>query len=150
MSSAKMRVLKPEVDEIIKEISEERRCHEKATGCYGHCTKKQGQTLLQVVYPCCCKCRFCLPCSGSSQHLSNCGNSHFYGLTIFPAMIRSPVCHLTIPFYGDHVSLFTLLMAVSTIMYTYLNNQMMGQQSNSAARYEDHDVYYAYHVPGYF
>ncbi len=31
-----------------------------------------------------------------------------------------------IPFYGDHVSLFTLLMAISTIMYTYLNNQMMG------------------------
>jgi YidC/Oxa1 family membrane protein insertase len=35
-----------------------------------------------------------------------------------------------IPFYGDHVSLFTLLMTVSTVMYTYLNNQMMGAQSN--------------------
>jgi len=34
-----------------------------------------------------------------------------------------------IPFYGDHVSLFTLLMTVSTIMYTYLNNQMMANQS---------------------
>jgi YidC/Oxa1 family membrane protein insertase len=31
-----------------------------------------------------------------------------------------------IPFYGDHVSLFTLLMTISTIIYTYLNNQMMG------------------------
>jgi YidC/Oxa1 family membrane protein insertase len=30
-----------------------------------------------------------------------------------------------IPFYGDHVSLFTLLMTVSTIMYTKLNSQMM-------------------------
>ena len=30
-----------------------------------------------------------------------------------------------IPFYGDHVSLFTLLMTVSTIMYTHINNQMM-------------------------
>ena len=37
---------------------------------------------------------------------------------------------LEIPFYGDHVSLFTLLMTVSTIMYTYMNNQMMGAQSN--------------------
>ncbi len=30
-----------------------------------------------------------------------------------------------IPFYGDHVSLFTLLMTVSTILYTKMNNQMM-------------------------
>jgi len=34
-----------------------------------------------------------------------------------------------IPFYGDHVSLFTLLMTVSTIIYTHVNNQMMGSQS---------------------
>ena len=31
-----------------------------------------------------------------------------------------------IPFYGDHVSLFTLLMTVSTILYTYSNSQLMG------------------------
>ena len=34
-----------------------------------------------------------------------------------------------IPFYGDHVSLFTLLMTVSTIFYTKLNNQLMGSQA---------------------
>jgi YidC/Oxa1 family membrane protein insertase len=34
-----------------------------------------------------------------------------------------------IPFYGDHVSLFTLLMTISTIIYTYLNNKMMGTGS---------------------
>jgi YidC/Oxa1 family membrane protein insertase len=31
-----------------------------------------------------------------------------------------------IPFYGDHVSLFTLLMTITTIIYTKVNNQMMG------------------------
>ena len=31
-----------------------------------------------------------------------------------------------IPFYGDHVSLFTLLMTVSTIIYTRMNSQMTG------------------------
>lgn len=31
----------------------------------------------------------------------------------------------TIPFYGDHVSLFTLLMTISTIIYTKINNDMM-------------------------
>lgn len=34
-----------------------------------------------------------------------------------------------IPFYGDHVSLFTLLMTVSTILYTRMNNQMMASSS---------------------
>ncbi len=33
--------------------------------------------------------------------------------------------------YGNHISLFTLLMAVSTVMYTYLNNQMMGTQTQT-------------------
>jgi len=30
----------------------------------------------------------------------------------------------TIPMYGDHVSLFTILMTASTILYTWSNNQM--------------------------
>lgn len=30
-----------------------------------------------------------------------------------------------IPFYGDHVSLFTILMTVSTLIYTWLNNKQM-------------------------
>jgi len=33
-----------------------------------------------------------------------------------------------IPFYGDHVSLFTLLMTISTIFYTKMNSQAMGGQ----------------------
>jgi YidC/Oxa1 family membrane protein insertase len=32
----------------------------------------------------------------------------------------------TIPFYGSHVSLFTLLMTASTLLYTRLSNQMSG------------------------
>ena len=34
----------------------------------------------------------------------------------------------TIPLYGDHISLFTLLMAASTILYTRINQQQMPQQ----------------------
>lgn len=32
-----------------------------------------------------------------------------------------------IPFYGDHVSLFTLMMTAVTLVYTYMNSQMTGQ-----------------------
>jgi YidC/Oxa1 family membrane protein insertase len=31
-----------------------------------------------------------------------------------------------IPFYGDHISLFTLMMTASTLIYTHLNNQISG------------------------
>jgi len=34
----------------------------------------------------------------------------------------------TIPWYGDHVSLFALLMTISSIFYTKINDQMMGSQ----------------------
>ncbi|WP_299824658.1 membrane protein insertase YidC [uncultured Pontibacter sp.] len=33
----------------------------------------------------------------------------------------------TIPFYGNHVSMFTLLMTASTILYTWSNNQINSQ-----------------------
>ncbi|MBM3404627.1 MAG: membrane protein insertase YidC [Bacteroidetes bacterium] len=35
----------------------------------------------------------------------------------------------TIPWYGGHVSLFALLMTISSIIYTRLNDQMMGSSS---------------------
>ena len=34
----------------------------------------------------------------------------------------------TIPFYGDHVSLFVILMTVSTLIYTWQNNQISSVQ----------------------
>lgn len=41
-----------------------------------------------------------------------------------------------IPFYGDHVSLFTLLMTVSIFIYTIINQQMQGTtQSNPVLKY---------------
>ncbi|MCQ2264007.1 MAG: membrane protein insertase YidC [Bacteroidales bacterium] len=36
----------------------------------------------------------------------------------------------SIPFYGDHVSLFTLLMTAATLVYTWLNNRLMSVGNN--------------------
>ncbi len=41
----------------------------------------------------------------------------------------------TIPAYGDHVSLFTLLWVVTTIMYTYYNAKHMDMSANPAMKY---------------
>lgn len=38
-----------------------------------------------------------------------------------------------IPFYGDHVSLFTLLMTISTVFYTWLNNKQMATSNQMPA-----------------
>ncbi|MDD5694398.1 MAG: membrane protein insertase YidC [Bacteroidales bacterium] len=48
-------------------------------------------------------------------------------LSSYDSILNLP---FSIPFYGDHVSLFCLLMTVSTIIYTKINNDMMstGQQ----------------------
>ena len=37
-----------------------------------------------------------------------------------------PYLGFNIPFYGDHVSFFTLLMTASTLIYTHFNNQISG------------------------
>jgi YidC/Oxa1 family membrane protein insertase len=129
MSSAKMRVLKPEVDEISKKYPKKEDAMKK-------------QQAVMAMY----KSAGANPASGCIPMLLQMPIL-FAMFRFFPASIElrqqpflwatdlssyDSIAQLpfTIPFYGDHVSLFTLLMAVSTIMYTYLNNQMMGAQSN--------------------
>ncbi len=42
-------------------------------------------------------------------------------LSTYDSIVNLP---FTIPFYGDHVSLFVILMTISTLIYTWQNNQM--------------------------
>ncbi len=46
-------------------------------------------------------------------------------LSTYDSFLKLP---FSIPFYGSHVSLFTLLMTVSSIVYAYYNNQMTPTQ----------------------
>ena len=41
----------------------------------------------------------------------------------------------TIPFFGSHLSLFTLLWAVTTLIYTYYNTKHMDMSANPAMKY---------------
>ncbi len=130
MSSAKMRVLKPEVDEINAKFPNKKDAMKKQQAVMA-LYKKAGAN----------------PASGCVPMLLQMPIL-FAMFRFFPASIElrqqsflwahdlssyDSILHLpwNIPFYGDHVSLFTLLMTVSTIMYTYVNNQMMGQQTQS-------------------
>ncbi len=48
-----------------------------------------------------------------------------HDLSTYDSVLSLP---FEIPFYGDHVSLFTLLMTASTILYTWSNNQVSSVQ----------------------
>ena len=48
-------------------------------------------------------------------------------LSTYDSVLNLP---FNIPFYGDHVSLFCLLMTITTFIYTYVNNKQMDTSGN--------------------
>ncbi len=126
MSSAKMRVLKPEVDEISKKFPKKEQAMEKQRATMA-LYKKAGANPMSGCVPMLLQFPILLamfrffPASIELRQQSFLWAddlSSYDSIWTFPNGFE-------IPFYGDHVSLFTLLMTISTIMYTYLNNQMM-------------------------
>lgn len=53
-------------------------------------------------------------------------------LSSYDAFMQLP---FTIPFYGEHVSLFTLIWVITTIIYTYFNTKDMDMSINPAMKY---------------
>ena len=126
LSSAKMRVLKPELDELktkfgkepTKLQSEQMKLYRKAgVSPFGGCLPLLLQfPILISMY------RF-FP---SSIELRQQGFLWAKDLSTYDSIYTLP---FNIPAYGDHVSLFCILMTISTIIYTYVNNQLTPQQS---------------------
>ena len=128
MSSAKMRVLKPEVDEINKKFPKKEDAMKKQQAVMA-LYKKAGVNPASGCIPMLLQMPILIAMFRffpSSIELRQQSFLWANDLSSYDSILDLP---FTIPFYGDHVSLFTLLMTVSTIMYTYLNNQMMGQQT---------------------
>ncbi len=129
-SQAKMRVLKPEVDAINAKYPKKE-----------DAMKKQQATMALYKKAGASPAAGCIPMLLQMPIL-------FAMFEFFPGAIQlrqqsflwahdlssyDSILHLpwNIPWYGDHVSLFTLLMTVSTVLYTYINNQMMGSQTQA-------------------
>lgn len=128
MSSAKMRVLKPEVDEIGKKYPNKDDSMKKQQAVMA-LYKKAGANPASGCVPMLLQMPILFAMFRffpSSIELRQQSFLWAHDLSSYDSIMSLP---FNIPFYGDHVSLFTLLMTVSTIMYTYLNNQMMGQQT---------------------
>ncbi|SMO44920.1 YidC/Oxa1 family membrane protein insertase [Saccharicrinis carchari] len=122
MSTAKMKVLKPQIDEINKKIPADKAMErQKATMALyskagvsplGGCLPMMLQMpILFAMF------RF-FPASIELRHESFLWAND---LSSYDSVLDLP---FTIPFYGDHVSLFCLLMAITNIVYTKMNQEM--------------------------
>ena len=128
LSSAKMRVLKPEVDELSKKYPKKDDAMKKQQAVMG-LYKKAGANPASGCIPMLLQMPILIAMFRffpASIELRQQSFLWATDLSSYDSIYNLP---FNIPYYGDHVSLFTLLMTVSTIMYTYLNNQMMSGQT---------------------
>ena len=132
MSSAKMRVLKPEIDEINEKYPKQEDAMKKQQAVMD-LYKKAGASPASGCLPMLLQLpilwaifRF-FP---SSIELRQQSFLWADDLSTYDSILDLP---FSIPWYGDHVSLFTLLMTVSTVLYTYINSKQMQQAQGNQA-----------------
>ena len=128
LSSAKMRLLKPEVDEINLKYPKKEDAMKKQQAVMAM-YKKAGVNPMSGCIPVLLQMPILIAMFRffpASIELRQQAFLWANDLSSYDSILSLP---FNIPFYGNHVSLFCLLMTISTIIYTYLNNQMMGSSS---------------------
>lgn len=128
-SSAKMRVLKPEIEEISKKFPKPEEALKKQQATMA-LYKKAGVNPMAGCVPMLLQFPILLAMFRffpSSIELRQQAFLWAHDLSSYDSILDLP---FNIPFYGSHVSLFTLLMTISTIIYTKINNDMMGSSTN--------------------
>lgn len=123
-SSAKMKVLKPEIEEISKKFPKKEDAMKKQQATMA-LYKKAGVNPMAGCIPMLLQLPFLIAFFRFFPASIELRRQPFLwadDLSSYDSILNLP---FEIPFYGDHVSLFTLLMTASTILYTRINNQMM-------------------------
>ena len=129
VSSAKMRVLKPEIDQITEKFKDSKDPMKKQQATMD-LYKKAGVNPLAGCVPMLLQMPILFAIFRffpSSIELRQESFLWAHDLSSYDSILDLP---FDIPFYGDHVSLFTLLMTISTLIYTKVNNEMMGTGSS--------------------
>ncbi len=121
MSMAKMKVMKPELDELKKKYPDDmQKQQQEQMKLYG----KVGVSPLSGCLPMVLQMPVLFAMFRFFPHSVELRQESFlwaHDLSTFDSVLQLP---FEIPFYGSHVSLFTLLMTLSTILYTWSNNQV--------------------------
>lgn len=125
LSQAKMRVLKPEMDELNKKYENEDplKKQQALMALY----KEAGVNPLGGCFPLLLQLPILLAMFNFFPNAIELRQQSFLwaeDLSTFDSIITLP---FSIPVYGDHVSLFALLMTISTIIYTMMNNSLSVQ-----------------------
>jgi YidC/Oxa1 family membrane protein insertase len=121
MGMAKMRVIKPEIDELKEKYGDD------ATKMQQEQMKlfsQLGVSPISGCLPLVLQMPFLFAMFFFFPNAIELRQESFWwadDLSTYDTFINLP---FTIPFYGAHVSLFTLLMTVSQIVYTHFNNQL--------------------------
>lgn len=118
---AKMRVMKPELDEIKeKHDGDMQKAQQEQMALY----QKVGINPLSGCIPMLLQMPILFAMFYFFPNSIELRQESFlwaHDLSTYDSILDLP---FTIPFYGDHVSLFTLLMTASTILYTWSNSQI--------------------------
>lgn len=129
MSSAKMRVLKPEVEEINKKFPKKEDAMKKQQATMA-LYKKAGVNPMAGCIPLLLQMPILIAMYRFFPASIELRQQSFLWATDLSSYDSIASWNTYIPllsdFYGNHVSLFTLLMTITTIIYTWLNNQLMG------------------------
>jgi len=121
LSQAKMRVLKPEIDEINAKYADEPvKKQQEQMAFY----RRAGVNPLGGCIPGLLQLPILIAMFNFFPSSIELRQEHFLwakDLSTYDSILDLP---FNIPFYGSHVSLFTLLMTASTLLFTKLNAQM--------------------------
>ena len=126
-SSAKMRILKPEIDEINAKYPNKEDAMKKQMEVMG-LYRESGASPLAGCVPMLIQMPILLAVFRffpSAFELRQKGFLWAEDLSSYDSIATLP---WYIPVYGDHVSLFTLLMAITTLVYTHINSSNMSAQ----------------------
>jgi len=118
---AKMKVLKPDLDEIKAKFGDDM---QKIQAEQMQLYQKVGINPLSGCIPVLLQMPILLAMFNFFPNCIELRQQPFlwaHDLSTYDSPIILP---FTVPFYGNHVSIFTLLMTLSTLLYTYYNNQM--------------------------
>jgi len=122
---AKMRVIKPEIDELKEKYADDpTKMQQEQMKLFGQLgvSPISGCLPMLLQMPFLFAMFFFFP---NSIELRQESFLWAHDLSTYDSIMTLP---FTIPFYGNHVSLFTLLMTISQIAYTHFNNQMTAVQ----------------------
>lgn len=126
-SSAKMRVLKPEIAEINKKFgTEEPMKKQQATMAL---YRQSGVSPMAGCIPVLIQMPVLIAVFRFFPSAIQLRQQNFLWADDLSAYDSVWDFGTSLPFYGDHMSLFTILMCASTILFTYVNSQQMDQSS---------------------